>query len=101
MSPFTDEERQIFDCYSKIRECRQNLASGGGSSVETVVKDVLSSHPTEWLLALELLELSKLSALPSTLEAKVLELLTGQQKNATAEVADLIAKGIKIADVVD
>jgi hypothetical protein len=72
-----------------------------GSSVETVVKDVLSSHPTEWLLALELLELSKLSALPSTLEAKVLELLTGQQKNATAEVADLIAKGIKIADVVD
>lgn len=101
LSPFTDEERQIFDCYSKIRECRQNLASGGGSSVETVVKDVLSSHPTEWLLALELLELSKLSALPSTLEAKVLELLTGQQKNATAEVADLIAKGIKIADVVD
>lgn len=100
-SPFTDEEKQIFSCYSKIRDSRQILSSGGSSSLDSVVQEVLSKHSNEWLLALELLEMSKKGGLSSGLDGQVLALLTGYQQKASAETADLIAKGIKIAHIAD
>jgi phenylalanine-4-hydroxylase len=100
-SPFTEVEKLTFDCYSKIRACREKMHSSGGVSVDSLAQEVLSNQSNEWLVALELLELSKKSSLSSSLESKVLEILTGYQKSADPELGRLIGKGINIAAVAD
>ena len=100
-SPFTDDERRIFDCYSKIREFRQINPSGGGASINSVAEQILSDHTEEWLLALEVLELSKQTSLLKAFETKVFETLLARTDRSDVTTADLITKGIRIAGVSD
>jgi phenylalanine-4-hydroxylase len=100
-SPFTDLEKATFDCYSKIRSCRQNMQLSGGISIDSLAQEVLSKQSNEWLVALELLELSKKGSLSANLESKVMGLLTGYQQSIDPELGRLIGKGINIAAVAD
>ena len=97
-SPYTTEEMKIFECYSKIRDIRQG---GNPESYEKVVQSVLAEHRDEWLLALEILELDQQKKLSSALSQKVYELLVGSQHSEIADRNELIAKGVKIANVPD
>ena len=97
-SPYTAEEKKIFDCYAKVRDMRRGI---GVESYDEIVRAVLSEYPNEWLLALETLELSEQRKISSALSKKVFEMLVGCQTSSDADRSDLIAKGIKIASVED
>jgi phenylalanine-4-hydroxylase len=100
-SPFTDEEIRTFECYAKIREQRHRLQISGAVPIDSLVEEVLSRSGKDWLIALELLELSKKSSLSSRLEAKVMEMLTGYQQSVDPDLGRLIGKGVNIAAVAD
>jgi phenylalanine-4-hydroxylase len=100
-SPFTDDEKRTFACYTKIRNWRQSAMLQRDVSIDSLAEDVLSMQSKEWLVALELLELSKQGHMAAKLDAKVLGILTGYQSHSSAELGQLIEKGIKIAAVVD
>lgn len=97
-SPYTTEELKIFECYSKIRDIRRG---GNPQSYEKVVQSVLAEHRDEWLLALEIMEIGQQKQLSSALSQKVYEILVGRQRSELADRSELIAKGIKIANVPD
>jgi phenylalanine-4-hydroxylase len=97
-SPYTAEEIKIFECYSKIRDIRRGA---NGASYEEIVQSVLAEHRGEWLLALEVLELSQQKKVSSALTNKVYELLIGNQNSDHSDRNELIAKGIKIAAISD
>ena len=97
-SPYTADELKIFDCYSKVRDLRRGANL---EAYENVVKAVLGEFRDEWLLALEVWEISQNSKLSSALSNKVFELLVGSQNSKLAERNELVAKGIKIANVPD
>jgi phenylalanine-4-hydroxylase len=97
-SPYTAKEMKIFDCYQKIRDIRR------GANLETyesVVKAVLGDFRDEWLLALEVWEVSQHGTISSALANKVFEILVGRQDSRHTELNELVAKGIKIANVSD
>ena len=100
-SPFTEDERRIFSLYSKIREIRQNQAAGGGASLDSVVQQVLSDYPDEWLLALEIFETSGRKTVSEAMDVKVFDLLINLQRNSPAVISNLIDKGMKIATIAD
>ena len=100
-SPFTEDEKKLFGCYTKIREIRQNLPAGGGASLDSVVQQALSDYPDEWLIALEIFEMSGRKTFSEAMDAKVFDLLINLQRNSLPVTSDLIAKGMKIATVAD
>jgi phenylalanine-4-hydroxylase len=100
-SPFTDEEMRTFECYAKIREHRHRLQVSGAVPIDSLVEEVLSRSGKEWLIALELLELSKKGSLSTRLESKVMEMLTGYQQSVDPDLGRLIGKGVNIAAVAD
>ena len=97
-SPYTTDELKIFDCYSKVRDIRRGL---NHEAYESVVKAVLGDYRDEWLLALEVWEISQNGNISSALSNKVFELLVGDQSSKHPERNELIAKGVKIANVPD
>jgi phenylalanine-4-hydroxylase len=97
-SPYTAEEIKIFECYSKVRDIRRGA---NGASYEEIVQSVLAEHREEWLLTLEVLELSQQKKVSSALTNKVYELLIGNQNADHSDRNELIAKGIKIAAISD
>jgi phenylalanine-4-hydroxylase len=58
-SPYTATERQLFDFYQKVRDLRgKGQVRDRILEVRSLTRQVLNYHPREWLLLLELLELS-------------------------------------------
>ncbi len=97
-SPYTADELKIFDCYAKVREIRRSI---NPDAYENVVKTILADFRDEWLLALEVWEIGQNAKMSSALSNKVFELLVSGQDSKNAERNELIAKGIKIANVLD
>ena len=100
-SPFTADERKIFDCYAKVREMRQVSGAPRNELIDSVVREVLAEHPDEWLLALELVELSQQKKVTHALDKKIFELLVGEDAERSAELSELVNKGLKIAAISD
>jgi phenylalanine-4-hydroxylase len=100
-SPFTGDERRMFDCYTKIRDLRQIKSPGERPDVNALVEQALSDHGQEWLLALEILELSKQKNILKAIETRVFETLIARADRSDVTTADLITKGIRIAGVLD
>jgi phenylalanine-4-hydroxylase len=97
-SPFTENEKKVFECYSKVRELRYGI---NRDAYESLAKSVLSEHKDEWLLLVELLEMTKQRKVTSALETKVLEMLISSQKQSSKNDQELIEWGIKISGVSD
>lgn len=97
-SPFTSEEKKIFDCYSKVRDIRSGV---GVESYDGLVQRVVNEHSDEWLLVLEMFELSEQKKIASALAQKVFKLLVDRQNSSDPDRGELIAKGIKIAGIAD
>ena len=100
-SPFTANERKIFDCYAKVREMRQVSGAPRNELIDSVVREALAEHPDEWLLALELVELSQQKKVTHALDKKIFELLIGEGAERSSELSDLVNKGMKIAAISD
>ncbi len=100
-SDFSPTEKKIFACYSKIRDIRNSPESNTDSDRKAVADDVLSNSGNEWLLALEVLELSHLNKKNTALEKRTLQCLSEQKMDGGSDVTELIRKGIRIADVPD
>jgi len=100
-SPFTANERKIFDCDAKVREIRQRPGAQQSELVESVVREALAEHPEEWLLALELVELSQQKKVTHALDTKIFELLVGRNSDRSSELSELVDKGLKIAAISD
>jgi phenylalanine-4-hydroxylase len=97
-SPFTSEEQKIFECYTKVRAIR-----GGQNPMEheKLIESVLLANRDEWLLALEVCEISKHRTISAALAQKAFDLLIGYQKSHDSDRSELVAKGIKIAEIAD
>jgi len=97
-SPFTSEEQKIFECYAKVRAIR----GGHDPAVhEKLIEAALLENQDEWLLALEVYEISKHRTISAALAQKAFDLLLGYQKSHDSDQAELVAKGINIAAIAD
>jgi phenylalanine-4-hydroxylase len=99
-SAFTPEENKIFSCYSKVRKLRSSDGAVDNGSMDAVAQESLMRHGEEWLLALEVLELSRQKK-TSGIEAKALDHLREHQKSVQPEEVELIVKGINFAGIPD
>jgi phenylalanine-4-hydroxylase len=100
-SEHSPAEKKIFSCYSKIRDIRQKIGSAGDSDLVAVADDALANCGDEWLLALEVLELSLQNKKDLNIGKRSLECLNGQKNRADSDARELIEKGIKLAEISD
>ena len=58
-SPFTAEERSLFDLYQRIRDCRNSTLDENGviDAVKSMSQELCQDFPQEWLPGIELVEL--------------------------------------------
>jgi phenylalanine-4-hydroxylase len=95
---YSDEQQNLFKLYQKVRDLRKNIKSN--KDIEKQLSEVLSdlkNHPKDWLLKLEILELSHQlpSDAPWTSKLKKELAALGQQKK---EISHFISEGLKLAD---
>jgi phenylalanine-4-hydroxylase len=105
-SPFSDKEKQIFSLYEKLRELRTSPAHGGlAPKLGELAFHVTKHHPSEWLLALEIVEIANAKwSGNSTWEhqswyQQLIESLGDQRWEPT--VSKLIQKGLELRSIVD
>lgn len=99
-SAFSNTEKKIFACYSKIRDLRENQSGSINADRSAVAEDVLKNYRGEWLLTLEVLELAHQKE--QDLQIEKLALKSLKEPNTTdVEVIKMIAKGVLIADTLD
>jgi phenylalanine-4-hydroxylase len=99
-SPFTLDEKRLFECYGKIRNVRERKGASA-ADLEALVKDALSERVDDWLLALELLELTKSGQVASSFDRVIFDFLIAKATRAEQGTSELIHKGITIAGVAD
>lgn len=101
--PYTDEENKLFDYYSQVREFREsNLSSSTVEERETIKalsEKLVLTHPSEWLLMIEVIELSKkqwgLNTLDHAWLFELEEHLYNNQNSITSEQRTLAQYGLQ------
>ncbi|WCM41805.1 aromatic amino acid hydroxylase [Flavobacterium sp. CBA20B-1] len=86
----TNERAALESLYQKVRSHREQHSS---ENLEAILNDLIHEHPQDWLLTLEIVELSKQQS--PTLHDRALEHLL-QVKANRPEVAHLIANGLNL-----
>ena len=99
-SEFSPTEKKIFACYSRIRDLRKNESGNLNTERSAVAEDILQNYSREWLLNLEVLELSLQKERDLEIEKLALKNLKDPM-TTDVEVIKMIAKGILIADTLD
>ncbi len=96
-SPFTPDEQKIFSCYAAVQKARTT-----NESLATVSRAVLTEHPKEWLLNLELVEMGIQKKSIDTIAVDALKTnLWSVGRSSDQVVEDMIQKGLRIAAVPD
>lgn len=91
---YSNDERRLHELYQTIRDCReQGIYSI--DSLQDIFQELIETYPKEWLLILELYELSSKLKNPS-FKNSVLEVL--QKKKSSKKLTKLIEDGIKLVD---
>lgn len=87
-SPFSSDELRLFDAYAQLRRARESKNS---AELASLAAAILKDWPNEWLLSMELLELSydDKPAWQPAVEANLANL----EKQGDSHVRDLIRKG--------
>ena len=86
----TDERIALEKLYAQVRDIRTNKSF---DDLESILDDLIKNHPTDWLLSLEIVELSKINSLPFY-EKAMHHLL--EVKNNRPEIAHLITNGLNL-----
>jgi phenylalanine-4-hydroxylase len=93
-SPFSKKELTLFEAYSEVHRFRTAKQTPDFSRLDALVDKILREHPQEWLLQLELYELSA-SAPKAHWVKRTQENLQQLAKNEAAPTGDLIRKGME------
>lgn len=96
---YSDQQQKLFGLYKKVRDLRKKIETN--NHIEKILEDISSElnryHPEDWLLKLEILELSHQLDTTHTwtqlIEKELAEL--GSQDNDTGY---FISEGLKLAD---
>lgn len=96
---YTDAQQNLFKLYQRVRDLRKNIKSNNNIEKEllSTLEELKKNHPKDWLLKLEILELSH--QLP-----KKPEWVTEIEKDLTAltqgkeDVAHFISEGLKLSN---
>jgi phenylalanine-4-hydroxylase len=99
-SPFTADEKRLFECYSKVRDARSRKGATAVNA-DKLVEQALSDNTDDWLLALEVLELAKAGSIAASFDKVVFDALIAKAAKANSDTSELIHKGINIANVAD
>lgn len=90
---YNEQEQIKHSFYKKIRDLREKTPNS--SDIESLYKEFLNLYPEQWLMGVELYELSKSNKL-TNLEQQIHNHLM-QLKNKRPDIAVLIDDGIKVA----
>lgn len=98
---YSDEQQKLFKLYQRVRDFRKNLKSNKDIEKELLsILNELKNYPKDWLLKLEILELShQLNSKPAwtkDIEAELSNLAQGKE-----EVSHFISEGLKLAPKLD
>ena len=92
---FTQKQLSIHQLYQKVRDLRER--SGHLSELEALEGEALKLAPDDWLIHLELYEISHKLFRDSALTPRLAEKL-GQLAKQRGEINDLIQNGIRLAE---
>jgi phenylalanine-4-hydroxylase len=100
-SPFSDQEKRRFALYTELRNLRQSSSSFDGQALTqlgSISQEILSQHQDEWLLMLELLELSQQNKqAQKIIDALEIErTLRSSANSQVPAVTAMIEKGIEL-----
>ena len=99
---YTDSQKNLFSLYQKVRDLRKNIQSNTNieNDLAKIISELTEKHSKDWLLKLEILELShKLKTKPSWADTVEKELLNRSQVND--EISHFILEGLKLAPKLD
>lgn len=104
---YTDQQQSLFGLYQKVRDLRKNiksldknLLSNVEKELSAVLSDLKKNHPKDWLLKLEILELSHfLSATPAW--AKEIEAELTEKSKGKEDLSHFISEGLKLSSKLD
>jgi phenylalanine-4-hydroxylase len=102
LSPFSDQEKRRFELYSQLRNIRQsssNFDEQALKQLDSMSQEILSRHQDEWLLMLELLELSQQNKQTQKfIDSREIERILRNSANSQAPaVTAMIDKGIELS----
>jgi phenylalanine-4-hydroxylase len=107
-SPFTSKERELFNLYQQVKELRTQLndisSEKFASLHEQLCLATIERFPREWLLGIELIELSMQATAPGALNFSWLKELKATVANPAhydAEVQNCLRGGLKAAGIAD
>ncbi|MCC7442554.1 MAG: aromatic amino acid hydroxylase [Bdellovibrionales bacterium] len=104
-SPHTPEEIRVFDLYARVRSVREQAASGPQveSELRRIAEKLEREHPSEWLLAVEILEAARQKLGIGAEKADWLHPLGRLLDRAGGRdpaIAELVQKGVALAAVI-
>jgi phenylalanine-4-hydroxylase len=89
---FGERDRHLHGLYQAVRTVREQNA--GFEKLAGVYRDLRATHPEDWLLALEMLEILKAHQLDAALQGEIHRFLS--EKSAEREYAKLITNGLSL-----
>ncbi len=94
---YTEQQQHLFGLYQKVRDLRKNIKGNNQIEKELIqILEELKKHPQDWLLKLEILELTyQMLSRPSwasDIESELALLAQGKE-----EISYFIAEGLKLA----
>ncbi|MES2769951.1 MAG: aromatic amino acid hydroxylase [Bdellovibrionota bacterium] len=95
---YSDQQQNLFNLYQKVRDLRKNIKSNNNIEKELIqiLAELNKNHQKDWLLKLEILELShQLNSKPSWTSEIEDALLEKSKQNE--EVSHFIAEGLKLS----
>jgi phenylalanine-4-hydroxylase len=101
-TPYTTRELAIHDLYHDLRLYREGLALGSNfEKLRQIAEKIVSEYSSEWLLAVELLEILNLESIPEVgifaeLRHKVLE-----KASSSGSTENLIKRGLDLVSIAD
>lgn len=95
---YTEKQKGLFKLYQKVRDLRKNISANSNieSDLTLVLTELKKDHPKDWLLKLEILELSHhLKTKPAWTAEIEKELL--EKTNSTEDIAHFVKEGLKLS----
>jgi len=93
-SPFSLNELKLFEAYAELRRIRESKGGTNLAALESLASKVLEKHPNEWLILLELLEMSH--GTTSAWEPSVAKALERIARHSEEPQKELISKGLEL-----
>lgn len=97
-SPFRAEELELFNAYRWLRQARTDAPSADPRAIDSMAIKLVQGDSSEWLLAVELIELCALKKFSPRWEKDLRRHLGKISMRSEESVSNLIAKGLALAN---